>query len=89
MRRLVAPQVPAPSSAQTGRRCAWVCVKTAHFILAFLLLAGCIDQGIEKQLFEFDQMDAAREYHRDCLQRGKVVHVEEELYGIEVTCYNF
>lgn len=89
MRRLVAPQVPAPSSAQIGRRCAWVCVKTAHFILALMLLSGCIDQGIERQLFELDQMDAAREYHRDCLKRRKTVHVEEEPYGIEITCYKF
>lgn len=88
MRRLVAPQVPAPSSAQIGRRCAWVCVKTALLILV-LGLAGCNEWEVEKQLFEYDQMDELRQFHRDCLKRGKNINLRELSYGIQVVCYKF
>jgi hypothetical protein len=50
-----------------------------------LFLTSCELPRTERRLFT--DVDEARQFHRACLAKGKVVHVEEAATGIEIRCY--
>jgi hypothetical protein len=63
-------------------------MKVRSFILismVMLFLTSCELPRTERRLFT--DVDEARQFHRACLAKGKVVHVEEAATGIEIRCY--
>lgn len=51
-------------------------------VLYFLLWIGSYQ--VESMLFE--DMDDARRYQRECLERGNSARVKEHITGIEIVC---